>query len=248
MKMYRADLHIHTVLSPCGSLEMSPEQIVEEAIVKGLDMIAITDHNSTRQCKAVIDAGRDRGLKVIGGAEVNTREEVHCLTLFEDIETLNVFQAYLDEFLPDIPNDPDTFGHQVWVNRKEEIEGEETRLLLSGLEQSIEDVERKVHSLDGLFIPAHVDRPMYGIYSQLGFIPDTLHCDALEVSANAKPAFFESTKIREQYPIISNSDAHHLDMIGNGFTTYLMENPTFIELKKAINSEEGRKTLLTFNS
>ena len=234
MKMYRADLHIHTVLSPCGGLEMSPEHIVDKAIAKGLDMIAITDHNSTRQCKAVIDAGRDRGLMVISGAEVNTREEVHCLALFEDVETSDIFQKYLDDFLPDIPNDPDTFGHQVWVNRKEEIEGEETRLLLSGLEQSIEDVEQKVHSLNGLFIPAHVDRPMYGVYSQLGFIPDTLHCDALEVSSNAKPGFFESTKIGEQYPIISNSDAHHLDMIGNGFTTYMMEKPTFTELKMAI--------------
>ena len=113
MKMYRTDLHIHTVLSPCGGLEMSPEQIVEAAIAKGLDIIAITDHNSTRQCKAVIEAGEERGLKVFGGAEVNTREEVHCLTLFEDIETLTVFQEYLDDFLPDIPNDPDSFGHQI---------------------------------------------------------------------------------------------------------------------------------------
>ena len=248
MKIFRADLHIHTVLSPCGSLEMSPELIVNEAIVKGLDMIAITDHNSTRQCKAVIDAGMDRGLKVIGGVELNTREEVHCLALFEDIETLDVFQTYLDDFLPDIPNDPGMFGHQVWVNRKEEIEGEEPRLLLSGLEQSIEDVERKVHSLNGIFIPAHVDRPMYGIFFQLGFIPDTLHCDALEVSSRARPSFFESTKIRDNYPIISNSDAHDLSMIGNSFTTFLMETPTFIELKRAIKGEEGRKTLLTLNS
>ena len=243
MKMYRADLHIHTVLSPCGSLEMSPEQIVEEAITKGLDIIAITDHNSTRQCKAVIDAGNDRGLKVIGGVEVNTREEVHCLALFEDIETLDVFQAYLDNFLPVIPNDPDMFGHQVWVNRNEEIEGEEPILLLSGLEQSIEDVERKVHSLNGIFIPAHVDRPMYGIFYQLGFIPDTLHCDALEVSARAKPSFFESTKIRDHYQIISNSDAHDLSLIGSNFTTFLMETPTFVELKRAIKGEEGRKKI-----
>ena len=240
MKMYRADLHIHTVLSPCGSLEMSPEHIVEEAIAKGLDMIAITDHNSTRQCEAVMDVGRDRGLTVFSGAEVNTREEVHCLALFEDVETSAIFQMYLDEFLPDFPNDPHTFGHQIWVNREEDIEGVENRLLLSGLEQSIEDVERKVHSLNGLFIPAHVDRPMYGIFSQLGFIPDTLHCDALEVSANAKPGFFESTRIRDRYPIISNSDAHYPDQIGTRFTTYLMESPTFAELKKAITNYELR--------
>ena len=234
MKPYRADLHIHTVLSPCGSLEMSPEQIVEAAIAKGLDIIAITDHNSTRQCKAVIEVGEERGLKVIGGAEITTREEVHCVTLFEDIESLSVFQEYLDDFLPNIPNDPDSFGHQVWVNRDEEIEGIEPRLLLSGLEQSIEDVERKVHSLNGIFIPAHVDRPMFGLFSQLGFIPDTLACDALEVTANVTPGFFKSTRIRDNYPVISNSDAHYLNQIGSNFTTYMMESPTFAELKKAL--------------
>jgi len=244
MKMYRTDLHIHTVLSPCGSLAMSPEYIVEEAIAKGLDIIAITDHNATCQCEAVIDAGRDRGLMVISGAEVNTREEVHCLALFEDMEATRIFQAYLDEFLPDIPNDPKTFGYQVWVNRDEEIEGVENRLLLSGLEQSIEDVERKVHALNGIFIPAHVDKPMYGIFSQLGFVSDTLHCDALEVSANAKSDFFESTKIRDKYPLISNSDAHYPDQIGTHFTTFLMEAPTFTELKRAIKGEDGRKIIL----
>ena len=219
---------------------MSPEQIVKAAIAKGLDMIAITDHNSTLQCKAVIEAGAERGLMVIGGAEVNTREEVHCLTLFEDIETLSVFQKYLDCFLLDIPNNPDSFGHQVWVNLNEEIEGIEPRLLLSGIEQSIDDVERKVHSLNGLFIPAQVDRSRFGIFSQLGFIPETLNCDALEISVNATPAFLKTSKIREKYPVMTNSDAHFPDRIGDSFSTYLMESTTFAELKMAIKGEEGR--------
>ncbi|MDR2888130.1 MAG: PHP domain-containing protein, partial [Bacteroidales bacterium] len=141
MKLFRADLHIHTVLSPCGSLEMSPRRIVDEAIAKGLDIIAITDHNSTRQCRAVIEAGKEKGVLVIGGAEINTREEVHCVTLFEDTEKLDRFQEYIDRYLPDIPNNPDKFGYQVWVNGNEDIEGEEPRLLLSGLDQSIDEVE-----------------------------------------------------------------------------------------------------------
>jgi PHP family Zn ribbon phosphoesterase len=213
---------------------MSPARIVEEALAKGLSMIAITDHNSTRQCKAVMEVGQGRGLMVIGGAEVNTREEVHCVTLFENLEKLEQFQLYLDEFLPDIPNNPDKFGHQVWVNKDEEIEGIEERLLLSGLDQSIDDVEQKVHSLGGLFIPAHVDRPLYGIFGVLGFIPPDLKCDALEVSANAKPDFFETTKIKDKYPIVSNSDAHYPEDIGKSFTLFNMENATFEELKKQI--------------
>ena len=235
--MIKADLHIHTVLSPCGSLEMSPERIVNEALARGLSMIAITDHNSTRQCKAVMEIGRERGLTVIGGAEVNTREEVHCVTLFENIETLEKFQLYIDEFLPNIPNNPDKFGHQVWVNRDEEIEGVEERLLLSALEQSIDDVEQKVHSLNGLFIPAHVDRPLYGIFAMLGFIPPSLKCDAIEVSANANQAFFESTKIKEKYRIISNSDAHYPENIGKSFTVFDMEKATFEELRKALKQK-----------
>jgi len=231
---FRADLHIHTVLSPCGSLEMSPERIVDEALAKGLSIIAITDHNSTKQCKAVIEVGKGRGLMVIGGVEVNTREEIHCIALFENIEALDKFQTYLDEYLPNIPNNPDKFGHQVWVNREEEIEGVEERLLLSGLDQSIDDVEQKVHSLKGLFIPAHVDRPMYGIFAMLGFIPDSLKCDALEVSCNADESFFEMTKIKEKYPIVKSSDAHYPEQIGSSFTTFEMENVTFEGVREAL--------------
>jgi len=233
---YKADLHIHTVLSPCGSLEMSPQRIVDEALTKGLSIIAITDHNSTRQCRAVMEVGQEKGLWVIGGAEVNTREEIHCLTLFENLEKLELFQDYLDKYLPNIPNNPDKFGHQVWVDKDENIEGIEERTLLSGIEQSIEEVEQKVHSLGGLFIPAHIDRQMYSLIANLGFIPPSLKCDAIEVSANVKPDFFEINKIKNNYNIISNSDAHHPDQIGNRFTILKMKDTTFEDLKKAVVS------------
>ena len=232
--IFRADLHIHTTLSPCGSLEMSPKRIVDEALAKGLSIIAITDHNSTRQCKAVMEEGQSRGLFVIGGAEVNTREEIHCMSLFENIETLEKFQVYLDEYLPDIPNNPDKFGHQVWVDRNEEIEGFEERLLLSAIDQSIDEVEQKVHSLGGLFIPAHVDRPMYGIFAMLGFIPDSLKCDALEVSSKADENFYKMTKIKDNYRIITNSDAHYPNQIGSCFTEFEMDMVDFESVRKIL--------------
>ena len=233
--LYRADLHIHTVLSPCGSLEMSPKRIVDEALAKGLSIIAITDHNSTMQCKAVMEIGQERGLWVIGGAEINTREEIHCLTLFENLEMLEQFQEYMDKYLPNIPNNPDKFGHQVWVNSEEEIEGIEERLLLSALEQSIDEVEQKVHSLGGLFIPAHVDKQMYSVFANLGFIPPSLKCDAIEVSANVKQNFIETNRIKDKYHIITSSDAHYPEQIGTNSTILKMENTTFDELRKSLN-------------
>ena len=243
MNRYKADLHIHTVLSPCGSLEMSPQVIVEAARTKGLDVIAITDHNSTRQCKVVARLAKKDGIMVLCGAEVTTREEVHCLTFFENFEKLDVFQDYLDEHLPEIKNNPDVFGHQVWVNEKEEIMGEEERLLISGLNQSIEDIEAKVHALDGLFILAHVDKKRFSIYSQLGFIPFDLKIDAMGISPLADVVELQKKHPEmENYVLLRSSDAHMPDQIGQRYTEFIMEELSFEEIKLALRKENGRET------
>lgn len=124
MKQYLADLHIHTCLSPCGSLEMSPSEIVRRSLAKGLDAIAITDHNTTLQCPEIQSLGERFGLRVFAGVEVTTREEAHCLVYFPTDESRKRFQRYLEEHLPPIPNDPERFGDQVWVNAENEILGE----------------------------------------------------------------------------------------------------------------------------
>ena len=121
---YKADLHIHTVLSPCGDLEMSPTAIVDRALERGLDMIAISDHNTTRQVKVTQKVGKEKGLFVLGGVEVTSQEEAHCLCFFETDEQLDQMQAFLDEHLPKIPNDEDRFGYQLIVDENEEIVGE----------------------------------------------------------------------------------------------------------------------------
>jgi 3',5'-nucleoside bisphosphate phosphatase len=241
MKLFRADLHVHTVLSPCGSLDMAPERIVKMAVDRGMDVIAITDHNSTRQCQEVMEVASSQGLLVIGGAEINTREEVHCLTFFENQALLAEFQKYLDQWLPNIPNNPAKWGHQVWVNRQEEILGEEHRLLWSALNQSIEEVAQAVHNLGGIFIPAHVNRPVFGLFSQLGFMPDGLQVDALEVTAGVELDFLRKTGVHTNYHLITGSDAHAPEQIGNAFTWLRMREPSFSELKMAIRGLEGRK-------
>ncbi len=240
MKLFKADLHIHTVLSPCGSLEMAPDKIVMTALEKKLDIIAITDHNSTLQCRSVMEAGAEYGLFVIGGAEVNTREEVHCLTFFENLEALDDFQDYLDKWLPNILNNPEKFGNQVWVNRKEVILGEEKRLLWAGINQSIEEVSEKVNSLGGIFIPAHINRRVNGIISQLGFIPHGLNIDAVEINGIADRQFLKNSGIGSKYRVISGSDSHFLHQIGSGFTWLKMEEVSFKEFRMALKGVNNR--------
>ncbi len=245
MNQFKADLHMHTVLSPCGSLEMNPSVIVDEALKQGLDIIGITDHNTTKQCKVVFELGKEKGLVVICGAEVTTKEEVHCLTFFENFEKLEKFESYLDNYLPDVPNDTEMFGHQVWVNREEEIVGEESRLLISGIDQSIEEVEAKVRSLGGLFIPAHVDKGRFSLYSQLGFMPFDLKPDAIGLSANVKDEFLANHKELENYTLLRSSDAHQPDLIGSHYSIFEMEHRTFEEIRMALHQTNGRRVCRT---
>jgi 3',5'-nucleoside bisphosphate phosphatase len=243
MNSFRADLHVHTVLSPCGDLEMSPAAIVETAARRGIDILGITDHNSTKHGPLVNKLAQKKGIFVLCGAEVTTREEVHCLAFFENFEILGAFQQYLDSHLPYIKNDPRYFGYQVVLDEEEMIVEEEERLLISGLDQGLDQVEEEVHRLGGLFIPAHIDRPKYSLTSQLGFVPPGLKADALEVSRFTTPE-----KIAEQFPwiasytFIRSSDAHHPDAIGSGITIFEMEHRSFDEIRKALHRTDNRST------
>lgn len=233
--LIRADLHIHTVLSPCGDLDMSPGNIIHMARQKELRLIGITDHNSTRQSAIIRELGKEKGLRVLTGAEVTTAEEAHCLAFFGHDETLHAFQDYLDQHLPFIPNNPDKFGYQVVVNSSDEIIYEEKKLLISALDQNIEEVEQKVRELNGIFIPAHVDKTRFSIFSQLGFIPLDLHYDALEVSANTSPAAFISQHPELcGKPFIQSSDAHYPEDIGKVCTLLSLEKFSFEAIRKAI--------------
>ncbi len=241
MNTYRADLHIHSVLSPCGDLEMSPGNIVDEAARKGLDIIAVTDHNHTGHARLTRELGARKGIWVVYGAEVTTQEEVHCLTFFDTNEQLGAFQKVLDENMPKVKNDTSLFGYQVIVDEKEQILEEITHSLYPGLELGIGEIAGIVHELGGLFIPAHVDRPMNGLYAQLGVWPEGLDVDGVEVSRRTS-----GDAIVKEHPelaactLIRNSDAHYLADIGRAYSSYLMVNRNFEELRMALRGEEGR--------
>jgi hypothetical protein len=238
-------LNIHTLLSPCGDLEMSPAQIVSLSKSSGLDIIGITDHNSTRQCKLIWELGRKAGLTVIPGCEATTREEVHCLCLFPGFEALGEFQNFLDQHLTVIPNHPDIFGYQVVVDASDQIVEEFDNYLGAALDASIEEVERKVHALSGIFIPAHIDRPRNSLFSNLGFLPPELETDALQISKLAEETTVRKRfRISPQITLVKFSDAHYRDDLGTVFTIFELEEPTFEEIKKALKKEDGRKSLI----
>ncbi len=245
MRAFSADLHIHSVLSPCGDLDMSPARIVSEASRRGLDIIAVTDHNHTGHARITRRLAESYGIWVVYGAEVNTREEVHCLTFFDTDEQIERFQEELDRSLPRMPNDPDLFGHQVIVDEKDQIIREIDESLYPGLELGIGDLEETVHELGGLFIPAHVDRPMNGLYSQLGFFPDGLQADAVEIHRKSDP---DSVRSRHpelnRFQLIKNSDAHYPEDIGRAPIRLIMKDRTFSELAMALRCQKGRKVEL----
>ncbi len=246
MNTYRADLHIHSVLSPCGDLSMSPVNIVDRASAIGLNIIAITDHNSTLHGPVARRLAEKKGIMVVYGAEVTTKEEVHCLCLFEADEQRTIFQEFIEQNIPDIKNNPAFFGHQVVVNEKEEILKEIEPLLISGLNAGINEIEQKVHSLGGLFIPAHIDRQKYSVVSQLGFIPKDLKFDALEISKNIslEKAFKDFSYVKDAR-FIRTSDSHSLNHIGTSVTTMKMKELDWVELKMAILGIDGREIMIS---
>ena len=216
----RADLHIHTVLSPCGDLDMSPANIIGMALQKGLSLIGISDHNSTRQAPVIQQLGEQQGLRVLCGTEVNTAEEVHALAYFPTLERLTAFQHFLDLHLPDIKNNPDKFGYQVVVDAEEQITYEEERLLITAL-----DVD----------IPAHIDKSRFSILSQLGFVPKDLKCEALELSPHTtREQFLQQNAYLSGYKFIRSSDAHYIDDIGKVFTIISLPDLSFDSIRTAI--------------
>ena len=244
MRVFRGDLHIHTVLSPCGDLEMSPGNIVSEAALKGLDIIGITDHNTTRHCNLIAKMASEKGIFVMQGTEVTTKEEVHCLAFFENTDALKIFQEFLDSNLPGIINDPEKFGYQLQVDEFENTIYEEKILLLSALSKSFEETAAAIHRLKGLFIPAHIDRRKNSIYSQLGFLPGNMKAEALEVSKTITPEQFSKDHPEvTKFPLIRSSDAHYRNDIGTASTGFYIDEPSFSEIRQALKGENGRKII-----
>ncbi|WP_432664219.1 PHP domain-containing protein [Wukongibacter baidiensis] len=210
MKLFY-DLHIHTALSPCGDNDMSPMNIINMSIIKGLDVIAITDHNSVKNCIPCLEAAKGNDIIVIPGMEIQTKEEVHLICLFRNIESALQFGEIVDKLIPDVPNKPDFFGEQLVFDVDGNTACKESRLLVSSVNMSIDKVFSTVSELNGVVIPAHVDKRNFSVISNLGFVPFNLDIKIIEFSKKCnREDFISKNKYLEKYKIIVNSDAHYL--------------------------------------
>jgi len=236
MNLYKADLHIHTCLSPCADIDISPLRIIRAAKERNLDIVGICDHNSGENVAAAKRAAEREGVVVIGGMEITSAEEVHLLALFTDDAALLAMQTLVYAHLPDDQNNARRFGDQVVANEDDEVVDFNTRLLIGATTLSIETLVKEIHTLNGLAIAAHIDREGFGIIGQLGFIPPGLALDAVEVSYRGTIMEF----CDQGFPIITSSDAHRLEDIGRSSTQFLLEAATLPEIRKALNGEDRR--------
>jgi len=235
-----ADLHNHTVLSACAEVEMLPEFIVKRAQELSLGLIAITDHNSAENVAAVLTAAEGTGITVLPGMEVQTREEVHVLCLFDTLEQVTLWQKEVYAHLPLLENDEDAFGVQVVLDAEGHVVGRNARLLLVSTSFSVEEVVHRVHNLSGLCIPAHVDRPAYSIIANLGFVPPDLGIAGVEIShlVSLKEARARFPQL-ERYSLVAGGDAHRLQDMARRTTLKLAE-ATVAELSLALAGEGDR--------
>jgi predicted metal-dependent phosphoesterase TrpH len=229
MRSIKLDMHIHTCLSPCAEISISPKRIVEKAVKCGFDMIFITDHNSMENSEAAMRASlRFESLKVYPGMEVTSKEEVHTLALFKDIASAYNTQRMLHRHLANAANQAE-FTEQIIANEFDEVEGYSAKSLFSAVDMSVNEIVELIHSNKGLAVAAHIDRDSFSVISQLGFIPDDISFDALEVSPNtslemAKEKFKQYSN---KYNFVSGSDSHFLDNFGEFFMEFEGEDNSF---------------------
>jgi predicted metal-dependent phosphoesterase TrpH/anti-sigma regulatory factor (Ser/Thr protein kinase) len=215
---------------------MVPSAIVKEAKRRGLDVIGVCDHNSAENVAAVVRAGEREALPVIAGMEITSREEVHVLGFFGDEGQLMRVQDLVYEKLAG-KNDPEVFGPQVVVDEFDNVLGSADQLLIGATSLSLEETVDAIHDSGGLAIAAHIERERFGLIGQLGFMPEGLPLDAVEVSPRSTSSGWNDL------PVVSFSDAHLLNDIGKSSTCFLAEEGAFDEIAKALKNEEGRLSL-----
>ncbi len=239
--LYRAELHVHTVLSPCADVEMIPPFIIQTAQELEINLLAITDHNASENIAAVQQAAEGSGVIVLPGMELQTREEVHLLAIFDTLEQTLSFQKIVDEHLPAQVNEPEHFGEQFVVDYTGDFIRREERLLINSTTISLNQAVDYIHELDGLAIPAHINRKAFGLLEVLGFLPPNVAFDAVEVSRHVDiEKFLADQRIQIKLPVIQSGDVHRLDeFMGRNY--FEMQSPTISEMRRAFYQENGRK-------
>lgn len=211
MRVY-CDLHLHSCLSPCGDEDMTPWNLVNMAKILGLDLIALTDHNSCGNCRSAMKVGKLAGITVVPGMELCTAEEIHCVCLFDNIDRAEAFSSYVRTTLPPVKNREEIFGRQLYMDEGDTVLETEEILLTTASSISIDTLPTLVKEYGGVCFPAHIDRESYSVLSSLGDFPPELEVTAFELTPAAPEEDY-----RKNYPalegkrLLRSSDAHYLE-------------------------------------
>lgn len=243
MQTLLADFHVHTLLSPCAAVEMTPNHIVLRAAQYGVGAVAITDHNASANVEAALEAGRSYGVKVFPGMEVECQEEAHIVVLFDTLEQLQQWQHIVDGHMNGIANNPEKFGAQFVVDADDNFIREEERMLLAPLSLTAAQVVQQVRELGGIALAAHIDRPAYSIVGQLGFIEPDFGFAAAEISHVGWQKNLQSRlqRVAGFLPYVTDSDAHTmLDLLQGPKNLLTVADLTVAEILRALANEGGR--------
>ena len=244
MLKWGADLHIHTLLSPCAAVEMTPRHILTQAAEKGVNLIAITDHNVSANVLPAVRLGQEYGVAVWPGVEVETREGGHIVVLFDSLRKTASFQELLDGHMGGLKNHPEKFGGQFVVDEEDQFVREEERLLLTAVNLDAGTLADAANRLGGVCVAAHIDRPAYSLLTYFGFIPPDLNIAAVEISKAALLAGGEKkcAALAGARPYLTNSDAHVMDDFLSGPKNHIyMKEPAIGEFKLALAASGGRR-------
>jgi PHP family Zn ribbon phosphoesterase len=247
IRRYRADLHVHTALSPCASDAMTPPAIIAAARQRGVNILGVVDHNAAGNARALIDAAASRGpeepVRVLPGLEIESVEGVHVVCLCDSADAAEAMQEFVWDHLPAAPHRPGELGEQWLSDGQGHPTRQEMRLLLQATEIKLDDICRECRERGLLALPAHVIRRAYGLIGVLGFVPDGLEIDALELGPLGRtpmPLSGPAQADLARYPQVRSSDAHQLDQVGSACTDFWIVEPTISELRLALKLKAGR--------
>ena len=238
MPKFYYDLHLHSCLSPCGDMDMTPNNIVNMAKLLGLDVIALTDHNTCLNCEAAMKVGDEVGVSVIPGMELTTAEDIHAVCLFPTLEKALAFSQYVDENRIHIRNKPNIYGRQVIMNENDEEIGEIEDLLLPASFIGMYEAYRKVKEFGGICYPAHIDRDSLSILAVLGEIDPYCGFKTAELADISR-----LDELKAQHPILEGmniitcSDAHYLENMKDAQNTLELPELTREAVIEYLDSE-----------
>ena len=228
MTEYFYDLHVHSALSPCADNDMTPNNIAGMAAIKGLSVLALTDHNSAKNCPAFFEACRQQGIVAIAGMELSTAEDIHLVCLFSELDDAMRFDSEIEKHLMPIANRPEIFGDQQILDADDEITGEFPTLLISATDLPIDDAIKLAKSYGAHVHPAHIDRESNGILAILGDVPEEYGFEIFELRerASVDKVSGRVEQLNEKNILVC-SDAHHLWDISEAENSLLIDDEPY---------------------